>query len=537
MKTYLGQIASEGIVVGEIFKVVEPNNKIEKEVIENMEKEKVRFLRAVKKASHQIQELCKQMIQEMEKTNVDIFEFHLCMLKDKGFINGVLEKIENEKFKAEYAVYIIGEKYANGFEIMEDEYFRARAMDIRDVAQRIIDALLDKKIEKIEILKKCILCVDDLSPSQTVKMDKSKVIGMIINKGSTNSHVAILSRAMGVPAMMGVDMSKDCNGKTAILNCFQGEILVEPNADELENAVKVQEEVEKKKKEFSKYKNIEPKTKSGKKIDLFANVGGLSDVLSAVQNGASGIGLFRTEFVYLDSEDFPTEEAQLLIYKNAIQIANGIPVSIRTLDIGADKILPYFRLHHENNPALGYRGVRVSFKYLDVFKVQLRAILRASTIGKVVILIPMVVDVWEIKQVKKIIEDVKAELRNEKIPYGDYKIGIMVETPAAVMMADEFAQEVDFFSIGTNDLTQYTFATDRENNVLYEQNNPRHPAILRMIKMVVKAAHEKGKIVGICGEIAGDEKLIAEYISLGVDILSVSPHRILPLTKYICELD
>lgn len=537
MKKYTAQIASEGVAYGKIKEYIEPKTNIIKECVDDVDAELIRLENAKQAALEQIEKMCLHADTDIGKINTSVFETHMFLIKDLGYSRKMVKIINTEKANAEYAVATVTDDYIHIFENMEDDYFKERAADMRDIGKRILSVLQKKDNQKIVIDEECILLADDLSPSQTLQMDKSKVLAIVIRNGSINSHAAILARAMDIPALIGANIPRNVEGTEVIVDACNGVMYLNPTQKSTDKIKEQQENISKEKKEYSKYKGLPAITKSGKKIKLFANVGGLADVLAAVQNGACGIGLFRTEFIFLEHDDFPSEETQFDLYKKAAQISQNMPIVIRTLDIGADKVLPYFKLEHELNPALGMRGVRVYLKYKNIFKTQVRAIIRASVYGKISILLPMVTDVKEIRKIKKFIEEVKTELDDENIRYGEFGLGVMIETPASVMIAEEIAAEVDFLSIGTNDLTQYTLALDRENPKLHVHKNLHHPAIFRMIKMVVDAAAKHGKIVGICGELASDTSLTETFISYGINQLSVSPHRILPLTKVVRELE
>ncbi len=537
MKQYRGKVAFNGIAIGKAIELKKLDKKVVRKIIDDIETEKERFYTAQKIALSQLNVLYAKTLASVGKSSAFIFDFHQMMLKDKDYISSVINLIETQHINAEYAVSLTSDNFYDIFASMEDAYMRERGIDIKDVSERVINVLLDRETGAIYLDEDCIIVADDLSPSDTVQIDKNKVMAFVTRKGSINSHTSILSRTLGIPTIVSCKIPYDIDGKQAIVNAFQGIIIVEPETDEVKKAYAMKKEDEKRKKLLDKYKNIEPITKSGKTIKLAANIGSVSDIATVLENNISSIGLFRSEFLYLENSVFPNENTQFEAYSQVVQMMSGRSVIIRTLDVGADKRLSYLNMQKEENPALGYRAIRVSLVEKEIFKTQLRAILRASVFGRISIMIPMINSIWEVKKCKELIKEARDELVGAGLNIGDVPFGIMIETPAAVMIADELAKEVDFFSIGTNDLTQYTLAVDRQNSNLEQFYDPHHKAILRMIKMVVDAAHDNEIWVGICGELASDSELTATFIEYGIDELSMIPAMILPIKKVVCELD
>jgi phosphotransferase system enzyme I (PtsI) len=457
------------------------------------------------------------------------------MLDDLDYVEGVENIIRTQKTNAEYAVATTGDNMAELFAMMDDAYMKERAADVKDITNRVVGILSGAGATGMNATEPSILLADDLAPSETVQLDKSLVLSFVTRHGSTNSHTAILARTMNIPALIGVDYPEDVEGKMAIVDGAIGKILIDPDEATLSSYRKKKEEEEKKAALLQELKGKENVTKDGRKINLYANIGGVKDVASVLENDAGGIGLFRSEFLYLESDGYPTEEEQFTAYKKVAELMAGKKVIIRTLDIGADKQVDYFELDKEENPALGYRAIRICLTRQDVFKTQLRAIYRASHYGNIAIMFPMIISLDEVKKCKNMAELVQRELDAEEIPYGDVELGIMIETPAAVMISDELAKEVDFFSVGTNDLTQYTLAIDRQNPKLDDFYDSHHPAILKMLQMIADAAHRHGAWAGICGELGADLSLTKEFLAMGYDELSVSPGRILPIRKTVIE--
>ena len=500
------------------------------------EEELERFEQARARAQAQLRSLHESAVGEVGEDNAAIFEIHQMMLEDEDFLDAVRSVIRTQRGTAEHAVQVTGENFAAAFAAMEDAYMQARAADVRDVAHRL-QAVLAGVEEKPDWDEPFILMADDLSPSETVQLDKRKLRGFVTRGGSTNSHTAILARTMGIPALIGVDFDESWDGQLAILDGYNHCVYVDP-APELLSAMEAKRRADLEQEALLQGLKKKPNvTLDGTEIQVYANIGGVGDVGLVLQNDAQGIGLFRSEFLYLDGDDYPTEEEQFAVYKRVVETMAGKKVIIRTLDIGADKQADYFGLDHEENPALGYRAIRICLTRRDVFKTQLRAILRASAFGTVSIMFPMIISVREVRDAKEILEECRAELKAQGVPMGEVEIGVMIETPASVMIADELAQEVQFFSLGTNDLTQYTLAIDRQNPKLDAFYNPHHPAILRMIRQTIEAGHRHGCWVGICGELGADPVLTETFLRMGIDELSVSPAAILPLRKRIRELD
>ena len=501
------------------------------------EEELARFDAAREKAKEQLRALYDKALEEVGEENAAIFEIHEMMLEDDDYIDAVRSIVENQGATAEYAVATTGDNFAAAFADMEDAYMKARATDVRDVSGRVVNILSGTEEQDALGDEPAILVADDLTPSETVQMDKSKLLGFITRYGSANSHTAILARTMNIPALIGVDYDESWDGKLAVLDGYNHCVYVDP-APELLGAMEDKRKDDLKQEALLQGLKKKPNvTLDGREVKVYANIGNAGDVGLVLQNDGGGIGLFRSEFIYLNSQDFPTEEEQFAIYKRVAETMAGKKVIIRTLDIGADKQADYFGLDKEENPALGYRAIRICLTRRDIFKAQLRAILRASAFGAVSVMFPMIISVREIRDAKDVLEECRRELRERGVAMGEVEIGIMIETPAAVMMAEELAQEVQFFSLGTNDLTQYTLAIDRQNPKLDNFYDPHHPAILRMIKHTVQAGHRHGCWVGICGELGADQKLTETFLRMGVDELSVSPSAVLPLRKLIRSLD
>lgn len=525
-----------GIAIGKILYYAKERNTVIRQKAEDTAVELERFEQAKTAAAAQLNELYEKAVKEVGELNARIFEVHAMLLEDEDYNDSVKNLIETQGVNAEYAVAATGDNFAKMFLDMEDEYFKARSVDIKDVSERIISVLSGGR-DTAGLTKPCILVAEDLAPSETVQMDKDMLMAFVTRLGSTNSHTAILARTMGIPALVKVEIREDWNGKLAIVDGFEGIIIVEPDEETLKEYEKKKAEVEEQKQLLQELKGKETITKGGRRVHLYANIGNVSDLGAVLKNDAAGIGLFRSEFLYLEKEDFPTEEEQLAAYRQVAETMADKRVIIRTLDIGADKQAGYFNLGKEENPAMGYRAIRICLTRTDIFKTQLRAILRASAFGRIGIMYPMITSVEEVHQIKKLVKEAKAELDSMEIAYGNVEQGIMIETPAAAIISDILAKEVDFFSIGTNDLTQYTLAIDRQNNRLDRFYNEHHEAIMRLIKMVVDNAHAAGKWAGICGELGADTELTKTFLEMGVDELSVSPGMILPVRKVIRQLE
>lgn len=539
MQIFEGKSVFGGIAMGKIRVYKKDAQQVKRVKVTDAEAEIARYVQARDTAMQQLQQLYEKALQEIGETNAAIFEVHQMMLEDDDYNESVENIIRTEQVNAEYAVASTGDNFAQMFASMDDEYMQGRAADVRDISERVIGILNGAAADGIAADEPVIIVADDLAPSETVQMDKSKVLSFVTVHGSLNSHTAILARTMGIPALVATDIAEAdaLDGKYAVVDGAAGKLYVEP--DEETTGM-----LEQKKKEFQEQKELletlkgkENVTLDGKKIMLYANIGNSKDLATVIQNDAGGIGLFRSEFIYLERDHFPTEEEQFQIYKQVAQTMAGKRVIIRTLDIGADKQCDYFEMEKEENPAMGCRAIRICLTRPEIFKTQLRALFRASAFGKLAVMYPMITSVSEVRRIKEIVAEVCAELDAQGVAYGEVEQGIMIETPAAVMISDLLAEEVDFFSIGTNDLTQYTLAIDRQNTKLDEFFDPHHPAVLRMIQMVVDHAHEKGIWAGICGELGADPELTQTFLKMGVDELSVSPGRILTLRKIIRETD
>lgn len=537
MNEFVGKVAFPGIAIGQIVELKKKSNIVERTRVGQVETEVERFYAAKVSAEKQLLELYTKAQQEVGEANAAIFEVHQMMLGDGDYEESVLNIIRQQEVNAEYAVAITGDNFSQVFASMEDEYMKERAVDVKDISERLVRILQNIDDHKKELPEHCIIVADDLTPSETVQLDKDKVIAFVTRYGSTNSHTAILARAMNIPALIRAAVPSDLDGKQAIVDGIKGSITIDPDSATLSEAEDLLAKEVEKREMLQKMKGKASETKSGKIIRLYANIGGVSDLGSVLQNDGEGIGLFRSEFLYLEKSDYPTEEEQFQVYKQVAETMARKKVIIRTLDIGADKQIDYFKLQTEENPALGYRAIRICLTREDIFKTQLRAIYRASVFGNIGIMIPMIISVWEVKKVKEIIAKVKEELTADGIPYGEVEFGIMIETPAAVMIAEELAREVEFFSVGTNDLTQYTLAIDRQNAELDRFYDAHHPAVLRMIEQIIEGGHKAGIWVGICGELGADLQLTEKFIEMGVDELSVSPAMILPVRKKIREVE
>ncbi|MBE5939764.1 MAG: phosphoenolpyruvate--protein phosphotransferase [Lachnospiraceae bacterium] len=537
MTKYSGKIAFGGIAIGEIVEFEKPDRPVRRIHTDDTDEETVRFNNAVKCAEDELTALYDKAVAEVGETNAAIFEVHKMMLADDDYLDAVINIIRQQEVNAEYAVAVTSDNFSVVFSSMEDEYMKERAADIKDISNRLIGILSGKSARHNNFAKPVIIVADDLTPSETVQLDKDMVLAFVTRKGSTNSHTAILARTMNIPAIVSSDIGEVKDGTMCVVDGFNGEIIIEPDDAITDEYRKKQAAEEERMKELMKLKSCDSVTKSGKKVNLYANIGGVNDVAAVLQNGAEGIGLFRSEFLYLESDDYPTEESQFNAYKTVAEMMGGKPVIIRTLDIGADKQIGYFDIEQEENPALGYRAIRICLDRPEIFETQLRALYRASAFGNVSIMIPMITSLWEIKKVREIAENVKKQLEEKGVPYGNPEIGVMIETPAAVMIAEELAEEVDFFSIGTNDLTQYVLAIDRQNESLEKYYDAHHPAVLKMIEMTVKAGHKAGIWVGICGELGADTTLTEQFINMGVDELSVSPGVVLKVRKKIMETE
>ncbi len=535
MEKYSGKKINKGIAIGKILFYEKKENVVNRHHVEDVDAEIERYEYAKTKAIGQLTLLYKKAIQDVGEMNAQIFEVHAMMLEDEDYTDSVYNIIKQQGMNAEYAVATTGDNFSKMFADMEDEYFSARSADIKDISERVLSILCGNETKTGVWDEPVIVVAEDLAPSETIQMDKEKVLALVTRLGSSNSHTAILARTMGIPAIVGVDITNKWNGEEAIVDGDSGSLIL--NFDEA-----TKKEYQNKLEEIKIQKNLlralhgkEDVTLSGQQIKLYANIGSPSDIALVLQNDAAGIGLFRSEFLYLESDHFPTEEEQFLVYKRVAENMAGKKVIIRTLDIGADKQVDYFNLDKEENPAMGYRAIRICLTQPEIFKTQLRALYRASNYGKISIMYPMIISVEEVDKILEISREVKEELTASGILYGEVEEGIMIETPAAVIMSDELAKKVDFFSIGTNDLTQYTLAIDRQNAKLDPFYNAHHEAIFRMIKMVVDNAHKQGIWAGICGELGADLELTEKFLEMGVDELSVVPTSILPIRKIIRE--
>lgn len=532
-----GKSVFSGISIGRLSVYRKADNQVKRWKIEDSAAEIGRFEKAKESAKEQLAELYEKALKEVGEVNAMIFQVHQMMLDDLDYVESITNMIETQAVNAEYAVASTGDNFSQMFASMDDDYMKARAADVKDISNRVIATLQGAESVGIVGNEPVILLADDLAPSETVQLDKSMVLSFVTRHGSTNSHTAILARTMNIPALIGVDFADDVDGKLGIVDGYTGELYVEPDEETLEKYKKKKEDEEQKKNLLLELKGKENITLDGKKINLYANIGGVADVANVLANDAGGIGLFRSEFLYLESEDYPTEEAQFTAYKTVAENMAGKKVIIRTLDIGADKQVDYFNMEKEENPAMGYRAIRICLDRTEVFKTQLRAIYRASYYGTISIMFPMIISVDEVKKIKKIVEEVKAGLDADGILYKDCELGVMIETPAAVMISDLLAKEVDFFSIGTNDLTQYTLAIDRQNPKLDNIYDSHHEAILRMLQMIVDNGHKEGCWVGICGELGADTTLTETFLRMGFDELSVSPSMVLRVRDKIRSTD
>ena len=537
MEQYQGKSVFGGVAIGRIHVFSKGQQQVKRIKVQDTEAEKKRYREAVQTAITELQGLYDKALKEVGEANAAIFEMHQMMLEDEDFTESVENIIDSQSVNAEYAVASTGDNFAQMFASMDDEYMRGRAADVKDISERLVSVLNGASRQQMDADEPVIVMAVDLAPSETVQMDKDKVLSFVTTQGSVNSHTAILARTMSIPALIGVDMPLDAEleGKFAIVDGDNGTVYIDPSEDVLAQMQEKKEQAEEKKQLLQQLKGKETITKDGKKIKLYANIGNSKDLAMVLQNDAEGIGLFRSEFLYLEKEDYPTENEQFMVYKMVAETMAGKQVIIRTLDIGADKQCDYFNMDPEDNPALGYRAIRICLTRPEVFKTQLRALYRASAFGNISIMYPMITSVWEVKQIKKIVEEVKEELRSQNIEFGEVAQGIMIETPAAVMISRELAKEVDFFSIGTNDLTQYTLAIDRQNPKLDDFYDAHHPAVLEMIRMVAQNAHAEGIWAGICGELGADLELTEQFLQMGIDELSVSPGRILPIRKIVRE--
>lgn len=541
MTKFQGKGVFGAVAIGEISVFQKQEVKVKRCHITDTENEKVRIEQAKEKSKEQLQQIYEKALREVGETNAQIFEIHMMMIDDEDYNDSINNIIDSQNVNAEYAVAVTSDNFAEMFSSMDDSYMQARASDVKDISERLIENLSSGNQDTNKTSDKVIICASDLAPSETVSLDKEKVLAFVTANGSSNSHTAILARNMNIPAVIGVGekfLEEIKNGETAIVDGFTGEVYINPDSSTLEKLEKKQKQDTEKKELLQKLKGKENVTLDGTKINIYANIGGVENIGAVLLNDAGGIGLFRSEFLYLENSDYPTEEQQFQAYKKVLESMAGKKVIIRTLDIGADKQVDYFNLEKEENPALGYRAIRICLTRPEIFKTQLRALYRASAFGNLGIMFPMITSVKELEKIKEICEEVKSELRKEDVEYSENtEIGIMIETPAAAIISDKLAPMVDFFSVGTNDLTQYTLACDRQNPRLEEFCDTHHEAILRLIKMSAENAHKYGAWIGICGELAGDTTLTEEFLRMGIDELSVSPAFVLKVRDAVRNID
>ena len=537
MKRYTGKSILKGIAVGKISFYSKEEQAVQRKSVTDPAAELERYETARKTAIRQLHALYEKALKEVGEVNAAIFDVHAMMLEDVEFNDSVKNIIESQKINAEYAVAAAGDNFSRMFAEMDDEYMQARSADVKDIAERVVGILHGRHDGQALGDEPVILAAKDLAPSETVQMDKSKLLGFVTELGSANSHTAILARTMNIPALIGIPVGPEMDGMTAVIDGITGELILNPDADTLKTYQEKQQEELRQRELLQQLKNKEDVTLDGKHIRLYANIGSVGDTAKVLANDADGIGLFRSEFLYLEKSDYPTEEEQFQAYKTVAETMAGRTVIIRTLDIGADKQVDYFQMDKEENPAMGYRGIRICLDRTEIFKTQIRALLRASAYGNIAVMYPMIISVKEVRQIKAIVEEVRSELAGKGVPMGEIQQGIMIETPAAVLISDLLAREVDFFSIGTNDLTQYTLAIDRQNPRLDSIYDAHHPAVLRAIQMVIDNGHKGGCWVGICGELGADTTLTKTFLKMGIDELSVTPAAVLPIRKIIRETD
>lgn len=540
MIVFTGKGVFGGIAIGRVAVYGKKEQQVKRQRVEDAEAQVSRFEQAKAQASEQLGVLYEKALQEVGETNAMIFQIHQMMLEDPDYCDSVINIIRTQNVNAEFAVATTADNFSQMFAAMDDAYMKERAADVRDISERLICVLSGSQGRSFSSKEPVIILAEDLAPSETVQLDKNKVLGFITSKGSTNSHTAILARTMNIPAVinLGVPLKEEYDGMLACVDGFTGTVYFDPNEQTLAQMKEKQEKDLQQRALLGQLKGQENITLDGQKIKIFANIGNPSDVGGVLQNDAGGIGLFRSEFLYLENSDYPTEEEQFLAYKQVVETMAGKQVVIRTLDIGADKQVDYFGMPQEANPALGYRAIRICLDRVDVFKTQLRALLRASAYGNLAIMFPMIISVEEVREIKQIVSQVKADLDEQDISYDKgIELGIMIETPAAALLSDELAQEVDFFSVGTNDLTQYTLAIDRQNQKLERFYNPHHKAVLRLIQLAADNAHKHGIWIGICGELGADLSLTETFLAMGIDELSVSAPFVLPLRKKVRETD
>lgn len=537
MEIFVGKSIFKGIAIGKIRFYQKGQQQVKRSKIIDTEAEIARFEKAKETAIVQLKQLYEKALKEVGEANAMIFDVHAMMLEDGDYLDSIKNIISTQEINAEYAVASTGDNFAAMFAEMDDDYMKARAADVKDISERVIRILSGEDANVNELDEPVIIAADDLAPSETVQLDKEKLLAFVTKHGSSNSHTAILARTMNIPALIGIDIQEGWNGKMAVVDGYSGQLYIDPEEQVLSQMEKKLSEDLEKRKLLLELKGKENVTLDGHKIHVYANIGNVSDVVNVLKNDAGGIGLFRSEFLYLEKDHYPTEEEQFQVYKTVAENMAGKKVIIRTLDIGADKQVDYFELEKEENPAMGYRAIRICLDRPQVFRTQLRALFRASAYGNISIMFPMIISVNEVKKIKEIVKDVKKELTEQGISFKEVELGIMIETPAAVMISQELAQEVEFFSIGTNDLTQYTLAIDRQNPKLDPIYDSHHPAVLKMIEMVVENGHKGNCWVGICGELGADLELTETFLKMGVDELSVSPSFVLPIRNKIRNMD
>ena len=540
MITLEGKSVFGGVTIGKIQFYKRNEITIKRTRVEDVEAEVERFQNAKAKTLELLKGLYEKALEDVGEANAMIFEAHQLMLEDPDYVESIENIIRTQDVNAEYAIGATADNFAAIFEAMDDAYMQGRAADVRDVSERLLQALSSQNETVMVMDEPVIIAADDLMPSETVQLDKEKVLSFVTMYGSANSHTAILARTMNIPAVIGLGeaLKEEYDGKVAIVDGVDGKVYIDPDEETMASMQKKQKKDQEEKELLNQLKGKENVTKSGQKVNVYANIGNLADVGAVLKNDAGGIGLFRSEFLYLESDTYPTEEQQFTVYKKVAETMAGKKVIIRTLDIGADKQVDYFKLDKEDNPALGYRAIRICLTRPEIFKTQLRALYRASAYGQISIMFPMIISVAEVKKIKEIVEEVKAELRTEGAAFReDVELGIMIETPAAVMVSRELAKEVDFFSVGTNDLTQYTLAIDRQNQKLEDFYDSHHPAVLAMIRMAAESAHAEGKWIGICGELGADATLTETFLKMGIDELSVAPGMVLKVRQKIREAE
>lgn len=540
MITLEGKSVFGGVAIGKIQFYKRNEITIKRTRVEDVEAEVERFRNAKAKTLELLKGLYEKALEDVGEANAMIFEAHQLMLEDPDYVESIENIIRTQDVNAEYAIGSTADNFAAIFEAMDDAYMQGRAADVRDVSERLLQALSSQNETVMVMDEPVIIAADDLVPSETVQLDKEKVLSFVTMYGSANSHTAILARTMNIPAVIGLGeaLKEEYDGKVAIVDGVDGKVYIDPDEETMASMQKKQKKDQEEKELLNQLKGKENVTKSGQKVNVYANIGNLADVGAVLKNDAGGIGLFRSEFLYLESDTYPTEEQQFAVYKKVAETMAGKKVIIRTLDIGADKQVDYFKLDKEDNPALGYRAIRICLTRPEIFKTQLRALYRASAYGQISIMFPMIISVAEVKKIKEIVEEVKAELRTEGAAFReDVELGIMIETPAAVMVSRELAKEVDFFSVGTNDLTQYTLAIDRQNQKLEDFYDSHHPAVLAMIRMAAESAHAEGKWIGICGELGADVTLTETFLKMGIDELSVAPGMVLKVRQKIREAE